>query len=159
MWSIRAWHGGIARRSWSRMRSGFITQRPARRLGTRGIRGGTPDFLAPCRGIVITVFTGSCAGPSSAGSIPSRRDIRGHPNRSMATGVTTRGAQTDRSRRVRQVSKLWEERPCSESTVGWTLSNYFKVPQEERGLDARFGEAYRDYQRRVPRWLGKIQRG
>jgi len=27
-------------------------QRPARRLGTRGIRGGTPDFLAPCRGIV-----------------------------------------------------------------------------------------------------------
>ncbi len=27
-------------------------QRPARRLGTRAIRGGTPDFLAPCRGIV-----------------------------------------------------------------------------------------------------------
>ena len=41
----------------------------------------------------------------------------------------------------------------------WTLSNAFKVPQEERGLEARFGEVYRDYQRRVPRWIGKIRSG
>ena len=33
---------------------GVLTQRwSTRRLGTRGIRGGTPDFLAPCRGIEI----------------------------------------------------------------------------------------------------------
>jgi protein-S-isoprenylcysteine O-methyltransferase Ste14 len=42
--------------------------------------------------------------------------------------------------------------------VLWTLANSLKVPQEERGLEARFGEAYRDYRRRVPRWLGKIRR-
>ena len=45
------------------------------------------------------------------------------------------------------------------TAVLWTLSNAFKVPQEERGLEARFGEAYRDYQRRIPRWLGKIRSG
>jgi len=43
------------------------------------------------------------------------------------------------------------------TVVGWTLLNYLKVPQEERVLEARFGEAYRDYQRRVPRWLGKAE--
>jgi protein-S-isoprenylcysteine O-methyltransferase Ste14 len=45
------------------------------------------------------------------------------------------------------------------TVVGWTLLNHLKVPQEERGLEARFGEAYRAYQRRVPRWIGTIQRG
>jgi len=44
------------------------------------------------------------------------------------------------------------------TVVLWTLSNSFKVPQEEHGLEARFGEAYRDYQTRVPRWIGKIRR-
>jgi protein-S-isoprenylcysteine O-methyltransferase Ste14 len=44
------------------------------------------------------------------------------------------------------------------TVVGWTLSNYRKVPQEERGLEARFGESYRAYQRRVPRWIGRIWR-
>lgn len=39
------------------------------------------------------------------------------------------------------------------AVVLWSLSNYFKVPHEERGLEARFGEAYRDYCRKVPRWL------
>jgi protein-S-isoprenylcysteine O-methyltransferase Ste14 len=42
--------------------------------------------------------------------------------------------------------------------LGWTLLNYFKVPQKERGLEARFGDAYRDYRRTVPRWVGTIRR-
>jgi protein-S-isoprenylcysteine O-methyltransferase Ste14 len=42
--------------------------------------------------------------------------------------------------------------------AGWTFFNYLKVPHEERGLDARFGEAYRAYRRRVPRWIGTIRR-
>ncbi len=44
------------------------------------------------------------------------------------------------------------------TVVGWMLLNYLKVPQEERGLEARFGEAYRAYRRRVPRWIGTIRR-
>jgi len=44
------------------------------------------------------------------------------------------------------------------TVVGWTFCNYFKVPREERALEARFGEAYRDYRRRVPRWIGTIRR-
>ncbi len=44
------------------------------------------------------------------------------------------------------------------TVVGWTLLNYLKIPQEERGLVARFGEAYRAYRRRVPRWIGTIRR-
>ena len=43
------------------------------------------------------------------------------------------------------------------TVVGWTLLNYLKIPQEERGLEARFGEAYRAYRRRVPRWIGTIR--
>ena len=43
------------------------------------------------------------------------------------------------------------------TVVGWMLLNYLKVPQEERGLEARFGEAYRAYQRRVPRWIGAVR--
>jgi protein-S-isoprenylcysteine O-methyltransferase Ste14 len=42
--------------------------------------------------------------------------------------------------------------------VGWTLLNYLKIPQEERGLEARFGEAYRAYRKRVPRWIGTVRR-
>jgi protein-S-isoprenylcysteine O-methyltransferase Ste14 len=34
----------------------------------------------------------------------------------------------------------------------------FLVPREERGLDARFGDAYREYRRTTPRWLGKPRR-
>jgi protein-S-isoprenylcysteine O-methyltransferase Ste14 len=41
----------------------------------------------------------------------------------------------------------------------WAFSNYLKVPQEERGLEARFGDEFRDYKRRVPRWLGIPRRG
>jgi protein-S-isoprenylcysteine O-methyltransferase Ste14 len=42
--------------------------------------------------------------------------------------------------------------------VGWTLGHFFKVPQEERGLEARFGDAYRAYKARVPRWIGLPRR-
>jgi protein-S-isoprenylcysteine O-methyltransferase Ste14 len=44
------------------------------------------------------------------------------------------------------------------TVVGWTLLSYLKVSQEERGLEARFGEVYRAYRRRVPRWIGTIRR-
>lgn len=32
------------------------------------------------------------------------------------------------------------------------------LPREERGLEARFGDAYREYRRTTPRWLGKARR-
>jgi len=42
--------------------------------------------------------------------------------------------------------------------VIWNLFfNYYAVPQEERVLEAHFGEAYREYKSRVPRWLGKTR--
>jgi protein-S-isoprenylcysteine O-methyltransferase Ste14 len=38
--------------------------------------------------------------------------------------------------------------------VLWASSHYLTVPREERALEARYGDAYREYRRRVPRWLG-----
>jgi protein-S-isoprenylcysteine O-methyltransferase Ste14 len=35
------------------------------------------------------------------------------------------------------------------------IAGPFILPREERGIEARFGEAYREYKRSVPRWLGK----
>jgi protein-S-isoprenylcysteine O-methyltransferase Ste14 len=35
------------------------------------------------------------------------------------------------------------------------LAGYVVLPREERGLEARFGNAYRDFRRTTPRWLGK----
>jgi protein-S-isoprenylcysteine O-methyltransferase Ste14 len=35
--------------------------------------------------------------------------------------------------------------------------NYYVVPQEERVLEAHFGEAYREYKNKVPRWFGKVR--
>lgn len=32
------------------------------------------------------------------------------------------------------------------------------VPREERGLEARFGDQYREFRRTTPRWLGKTRR-
>ena len=31
------------------------------------------------------------------------------------------------------------------------------VPREERGLEARFGEAYRAYKQTTPRWIGRVR--
>lgn len=41
------------------------------------------------------------------------------------------------------------------SVVGFIVFNYYAIPQEERTLEAHFGEAYREYKKKVPRWLGK----
>lgn len=42
--------------------------------------------------------------------------------------------------------------------VWWAWFSFFPVPQEERRIEARFGEAYIKYENKVPRWFGKIQR-
>jgi protein-S-isoprenylcysteine O-methyltransferase Ste14 len=35
--------------------------------------------------------------------------------------------------------------------------NFYAVPHEERAMEKHFGEAYRTYKARVPRWLGKTR--
>jgi protein-S-isoprenylcysteine O-methyltransferase Ste14 len=42
--------------------------------------------------------------------------------------------------------------------IAYILFNYFAMPNEERVLEAHFGEAYREYKKQVPRWFGKIRR-
>ena len=41
--------------------------------------------------------------------------------------------------------------------VWWTFFNFYIIPQEERVLEAHFGDAYREYKTRVPRWFGKTR--
>jgi len=42
--------------------------------------------------------------------------------------------------------------------VLWFLFfNYYAIPQEERVLEAHFGESYREYMKKVPRWFGKAR--
>ena len=38
--------------------------------------------------------------------------------------------------------------------VAWVGMNFVVVPQEERELERRFGQAYLRYKARVPRWIG-----
>jgi protein-S-isoprenylcysteine O-methyltransferase Ste14 len=40
--------------------------------------------------------------------------------------------------------------------VWWVFFNYYAMPQEERVMEAHFGEAYREYKSKVPRWIGKL---
>jgi protein-S-isoprenylcysteine O-methyltransferase Ste14 len=42
--------------------------------------------------------------------------------------------------------------------IAYLLFNYYLILQEEHVLDAHFGEAYREYKKKVPRWFGKIRR-
>jgi protein-S-isoprenylcysteine O-methyltransferase Ste14 len=37
----------------------------------------------------------------------------------------------------------------------WGLLNHVVVPIEERDLEARFGESYRQYKSTVQRWMAK----
>jgi protein-S-isoprenylcysteine O-methyltransferase Ste14 len=39
----------------------------------------------------------------------------------------------------------------------WAFFQFVQVPQEERTIEAHFGEAYRRYKSRVPRWFGRIR--
>jgi protein-S-isoprenylcysteine O-methyltransferase Ste14 len=41
--------------------------------------------------------------------------------------------------------------------VAVVVFNVLNVPLEERALERRFGEDYRQYKSKVPRWLGKAQ--
>jgi protein-S-isoprenylcysteine O-methyltransferase Ste14 len=43
--------------------------------------------------------------------------------------------------------------------IMWAVTDRVTVPREERGLEARFGDVYREYKRRVPRWIGRASRG
>jgi len=39
--------------------------------------------------------------------------------------------------------------------VSYVFFNFYAMPLEERTLEAHFGEAYREYKNKVPRWFGK----
>jgi protein-S-isoprenylcysteine O-methyltransferase Ste14 len=39
--------------------------------------------------------------------------------------------------------------------VAWSFFNFYAMPTEERAMEARFGESYLEYKRRVARWFRK----
>jgi Putative protein-S-isoprenylcysteine methyltransferase len=43
------------------------------------------------------------------------------------------------------------------SVIWFIFFNYYAMPNEELVLEARFGEAYREYKKKVPRWFGKVR--
>lgn len=43
------------------------------------------------------------------------------------------------------------------SVVWFVFFNYYAMPNEERVLEARFGEAYREYKKKVSRWFGRTR--
>ena len=40
--------------------------------------------------------------------------------------------------------------------VFWAVVNFVVVPREERSLEARFGDTYREYKAKKPRWFGTL---
>jgi protein-S-isoprenylcysteine O-methyltransferase Ste14 len=42
--------------------------------------------------------------------------------------------------------------------IWYLFFNYYAIPLEERTLEAHFGESYREYKNRVPRWIGRTRR-
>ena len=42
--------------------------------------------------------------------------------------------------------------------IAYAAFNFVNVPLEERVMETHFGEAYREYKNRVPRWIGRTQR-
>ena len=43
------------------------------------------------------------------------------------------------------------------AVISFLFFNYYAMPNEERVLEAHFGEAYRAYKSKVPRWFGKVR--
>ena len=43
------------------------------------------------------------------------------------------------------------------TVIAFLFFNYYAMPNEERVLEAHFGDAYRAYKSKVPRWLGKVR--
>src|SRR5574341_1145374 len=41
--------------------------------------------------------------------------------------------------------------------VWWASFNFYVIPQEERVMEALYGDAYREYKSKVPRWFGKVR--
>jgi protein-S-isoprenylcysteine O-methyltransferase Ste14 len=52
---------------------------------------------------------------------------------------------------------LLRSTPLLDVTAAVVVLHLFYIPlSEERGLERRFGEAYREYQRNVPRWIPRL---
>jgi protein-S-isoprenylcysteine O-methyltransferase Ste14 len=39
--------------------------------------------------------------------------------------------------------------------IWWVFFNFYSLPTEERALEERYGDTYRAYKNKVPRWFGK----